>query len=235
VKIKKLMQKLWPLVFFFCLRNIPALNAEITNKEIEAHLKNEYNRGFNYYGELSLIGVIELNSRYTFRGGLALGLAKDISEAKSLAGFGFAPSPAVKPLNLSFAYVYNGLPEYHAHSHTILPVISFNARRAGISIGPGIRFTSFFGEPAIFESILSFSGYFNFIYSEKLRIGIIIANFDDLQIENMGAYSLSLDSAIVINTQWTLINELELIQNGSVALSATFYGIAWRGGVKYTW
>ena len=167
-KRSRTIRKMLPLVFFLCLQYIPAQTVKITNKEIETCLKNEYNRGFNYYGELSSIGVIELNSRYTFKGGIAFGLAKDISEVKIFTGFGFDPLPAVKPLNLSLVYVYNGLPEYHANNHTILPVISYNTRRAGITIGPSFRFTSFFGEQALFERIVSFSGYFNFINNEKL-------------------------------------------------------------------
>jgi len=99
-----------------------------------------------------------------------------------------------------------------------------------------LRFSLFFAEPPIiFESVLSFSAYVNFINNEKFRIGIIVANFDDLQIRNMGFYSLSFDSAVVINTHWTFVNELKIMQSGSVALGANFYGIAWKGGVKFKW
>jgi len=51
----------------------------------------------------------------------------------------------------------------------------------------------------------------------------------------MGAYSLCLYSAVAINKQWSIINDIELLQSGSVGLSANFYGINWRGGVKFTW
>jgi len=221
-------------LFFLCLQNIPALDIAITEKEAEASLKGEYNRSLLYYGELSSAGRLELNSRCTFSGGISLGKAEGITDIKLFTAARVDPLEG-KPLHLTLGYIYNGLPEYEAHSHTILPVVAYNAKRAGIAIGMGLRFTSFFTEPALFESMLSFSGYFNFINNETLCIGINCANFDDFSVKNMGAYSFGLNSSVRLNGQWSLINELRLLQSGSVGLSSNFYGIALRTGVKFTW
>lgn len=215
-------------------QNIFALDIEITEKEAEAYYKNEYNRSFNYYGELSVIGSIELNSRYVFKSGFSIGFSQDITDIKLFTKAAIEPFKGI-PLNLSLAWNYNGLPEYEAHSHTILPVISYNTQRAGIAAGISFRFSSFYGESALFESILSFSGYFNFINNESLCIGIICANFNDFSAGNMGSYSLCLNSEVKINNSWSIVNDIELLQSGSAGLSANFYGIAWRTGVKFTW
>jgi hypothetical protein len=127
------------------------------------------------------------------------------------------------------------MPEYDAHVHTLLPVFSYNKRRAGVAIGANCRFTSFFTEPAVFESMLAFSGYFNFINNEDLRIALTLANFDDFNARNMAALSLSLNVAVCLNNHWSILTDFELTQSGSIGLSANFYGIAWRGGIKFTW
>jgi hypothetical protein len=191
---------------------------------------------------MSGIYSMELNNRFTASGGIALGVPGKSIEAKTLVCASFRPFagmqaeiPAEVPLEISLAYVYNGLPAYQSHAHTILPLVSYNGERAGIAVGPGLRFTSFFGEPALFESILSFRAYACFLKKENFLLGIRIANFSDFYVGNMGSYSLCLYSAIRFNEQWSLTNELELVQSGSVALSANFYGIALRGGMRFTW
>jgi hypothetical protein len=117
----------------------------------------------------------------------------------------------------------------------MLPALSLNGRWAGFSLGITLRFTSFSGEGAVFESILAFSGYVNFYNSEKLRVGLRIANFNDYTAGNFGAYYLTLNSMVSITKFVYLINDLEVRQTGSSGLSASFYGIAYRGGVIIKW
>ena len=234
IKTRKIFPLLFFLSFFLCLQNIHAFDIDITGKEAGVYFKGEYNRSFYWYGDISIIGAVELNNKFTFKGGFLYGKTNYDTDIKAFTGARFDPW-ADKPLNLSLSYIYNGLPEYEVHSHTILPVISYNAKWAGIGVGTSFRFTSFFGEPAVFESLLSFSGYVNFINNEKLRLGISCANFSDFHAGNMGSYSLGLNSVIHINRKWSVINDFELMQSGSTGLSATFYGISWRGGMKFTW
>jgi hypothetical protein len=229
-----ILRKLIILVFFICAREIHALDTEITGKEFEAHLSGEYNRSYYFLGGISATGAVELNHRLKFKTGLSLGWAEGITDIKIFtnAGFGLLKK---WPLGLELSWMYNGLPEYETHSHTLLPVIYFNAKYGGISIGPGFRFTSFFNEPAIFQPTLSISVYANFINNEKLRIGVSLANFNDFQANNFALYSLCFNSAIHINRRWSLLNELELKQSGGDGLTAAFYGVALRGGARFTW
>jgi hypothetical protein len=222
-----------PLFFLFGLQRITAQEI-ITGKGVEAYLKNEFNRSFYYYGELSFVGGLELDSRYTLKGGISLGLAKDITDFRGFTSAAFN-TPFLKQLNFSLAFIYNGLPEYDAHSYTILPLVSFNAKWAGISLGTALRFTSFFGEPAIFESVLSVSAYANFINDKALLLGISCANFNEFKAGNMGDYSFCVNCAVRLTERWSITNVLELMQSGSEGLSSNFYGIAWKSGVKYTW
>jgi len=220
------------LITLISLNNIHAV--EITKSEIEAFLRGEYSRAFNYYGDISAIGSIELNNMFAFRLGFSLGNAADSTNIKTHTSAAYIPFSRI-PLDFRVIYIYNGIPDYENHTHTILPLVSYNAARAGISIGPGLRFTSFFNEIAIFESILSFSVYFNFINNDSLRIGISIANFNDFQIKNFGAYSLKFNTAIRLDSNLQIINDLELSQSGGDGLSTAFYGFGWRGGIRYTW
>jgi len=222
------------LVFFICVWEIHALDIEITGKEVEAHLRGEYNRNYYFFGDISTIGAVELNNRLKFRTGVSLGWAEGITDLKIFTNARFRLL-AKWPLGLGFSWIYNGLPEYEAHSHTLLPVVFYNAKYGGITIGPGFRFTSFFNEPAIFQPTLSISIYANFINNEKLRIGISLANFNDFQANNFALYSLCFNSAIHINRRWSLLNELELKQSGGDGLTAAFYGVALRGGARFTW
>ena len=228
------MRKIIPLLFFLCLQNISAFDVAITHKEIEASTKTEFNRSFYWYGDMELTGALQLNNRYTFNSGFLIGWTKYHTNVQAFTGALIEPWIHL-PLGFSLAYMYNGLPTYEAHSHTLLPSVSYNARYGGFSAGTSFRFTSFFREKALFESILSLSAHVNFVNNEKLRIGITIANFSNFSAGNMGSYSLTINSAVQIAARWRLFNDLEFMQSGSVGLSSNFYGIAWRGGAKFIW
>jgi hypothetical protein len=212
----------------------------ITVKEVEAHLRGEYNRAYYFIGDMSAIGAVELNNRLKCKTGFSIGWAEGVTDIKVFTGARFGllakrPQEPLGPLGLGLSWIYNGLPEYEAHSHTLLPSLSWNAKYWGITIGPSFRFTSFFKESAMFQSILSISVYANFINNEKLRIGLSLANFNDFQVNNFASYLLCLNSAVRINRRWSILNELELKQSGGDGLSAAFYGVALRGGARFTW
>jgi hypothetical protein len=143
--------------------------------------------------------------------------------------------PVFPPLHFCVAFFYNGLPQYGANTFSLLPLIAFNWKWAGFSVGITNRWTSFFGEPGIYESILSISVYGYFYLSEKFKIGFRIANYGDFVALNYGAYFLNLNSIVRILPQLSVINELELYQSGGGGLTATFYGVAYRGGIVYKW
>jgi len=224
--------KIFLLIFFISLNNIHAV--EITDGGIEAYLRGEYNRAFNYYGDISAIGSLELNNMFVFRLGFSLGKSAGSTNINTHTSAAISPFSLI-PLDFSVLYIYNGIPDYDNHTHTILPLVSFNASSAGISLGPSLRFTSFFNESAQFESILSFSVYLNFINNDDLCIGISVANFNDFQVKNFGAYSLKFNTLIRLDDRWQIINELELSQSGGDGFSTVFFGFGWKGGVKYTW
>jgi len=132
-------------------------------------------------------------------------------------------------------YNYYGLPGYECHLNSILPLVSLDYPRGGVALGHTFRFTRFFGDVLVFEPVFSWSAYVNFINNERLLLGLKAANFSDFLYGNFGSYYLNLYSATRLNEKLTLINEIELHQGGSVALSANFYGIVYRGGVMFSW
>jgi len=222
------------IVFFICVRELHALDIAITDNEAEAHIKGEYNRNYYFSGDIQTIGAVELNHRLKLRTGISIGWARDITDIKLFSG---ARCRLFEkwPLEAVLSWIYNGLPEYEAHSHTALPCLFWNARYAGVTIGPGFRFTSFFNEPAILETTLAISVYANLVNNEKLRISVSLANFNDFQANNFGFLSLRVNSEARISSCWSLLNELELKQSGGDGLTGAFYGVAMRVGTGFKW
>jgi hypothetical protein len=233
--MKNTIKKIAVLVFIMYVRNVHALDLEITEKETETFIKLEYNRAFYNYIEAEAIGGIELNNLFTFRGGISLGRTDYDYDINTFINTGLSPFVKFPPLNFSLSYIYNGLPEYEAHTHSIMPLVSLITKRAGASFGGIFRFTSFFGGPAIFEALFSFYAYFNFITTDILTVGVGAGNYDDFHAKNLGAYSFSINAAIHQSENWSFISGIELMQSGGDGFTTTFYGIVCRMGVKFLW
>jgi len=206
----------------------------ITSSAAEAYLKGEYNRAYTYYGDISLIGSLELNNIINFRGGFAIGRSAGNFDISTFINTSYSPFARI-PLKFSFSYIYNWLPEFKSHTHAVLPFVSFNGRIAGVSLGVNFRFSNFFDDAAIFESILTFFVYFNIINTSSLQIGVGAGNFNDFNAKNIGAYSLLIYSTVILDKNLSIMNEIEIMQSGGDGLTANFYGFSWRGGVKYSW
>ena len=174
---------LFIFVFIFCLPGLFAADLGLTQKEAGSYFRLESNRSLDYSGDVSVFSQIELNTQYGAAAGFAMGWLDEDFEIKAFASLRYTPFINI-PLDLNLAYNYNGLPgaSFNSHTHSLLPFISYNAKWAGISLGINMRFVSFFGEPAIFESMLSFSAYVNFVNIENLLVGITFANFSDFYI-----------------------------------------------------
>jgi hypothetical protein len=228
--------------FFFLITaasGVHTLDIYLTGIEAEFDVKHEFNRAFYYCIDTSLTGALELNNRLTLGGGLslgALGLAAGNGvptyNALGKAGFRF---PIHFPLELGFSYIYNGIPDYKTGMHTMLPLLSSRWKWAGFSLGTTLRYTVYDQEAPLFEPILAFLVFANFINTRNIRAGLRVANFSDFLAGNMGAYFLNLNTSMKLDRRLHLINEIELYQTGSIGLSSAFYGIAYRGGIKYQW
>ena len=209
--------------------------ARITKKELGFNYRGEYNRTFASSGDFSFTGALELNDKYAFKTGFALGNIGYATEIKLINSGQMAVFSKV-PLYVKLAYMYYGLPQpYSYHAHSILPTVALNYRWAGLTLGHNFRISNFFGEKAFFEPALAFLGYVNFFNNDKLRVGLSCANFSEFNMGNLAAYSFKLSSDIHITEQWTVVFALELLQSGADGLTSTFYGISYRGGVRFAW
>jgi len=238
--MKTLKKSLLLLLFFIIAQNAHSLDIEITDKDVHAFYRGEYTRGSGFLNELSAIGAIELENILAFRGGFSAGRTVIDTEINTLIDAIYSPFTNI-PLSFTLSWIYNGLPEYDAHTHSIFPYVSFNAHRAGVSLGLNCRFSRFFSrkefpdEKAQFESILSFYGYFNFFHNDLLRFGVGAGNFDDFDAGNLGAIFLKLFFRINLNENWQLVNEVKLMQSGMDGLTSNLYKTAIRSGVRFTW
>jgi len=220
--------------YSFFLNNLSALEPRVTKKQLGFEYRGEYNRVFNYCQDFVVFGDIELNKRYRFKAGAALGTLGGEPDIKVFGSGHFIPFIG-KAWNFNLAYIYNSIPGYQVTSQTVLPYLSYNGPWVGIAVGPTFRFTSFFGEKALYEPLLSFSLYANFINNKKFIAGVKCANFSDFYARNTDFFSLSANGTFHLNTQWSLVSELEFIQSGNLSLSAAFYGFACRGGIRVSW
>jgi hypothetical protein len=211
------------------------LGITVTAVETGLDLAPEYNRVFGNCLNLSASGSLELNGRYSFRGGLALWHTAEAYEIDAAAGFKAQVIPAWPPLRVSVSYYFNVIPAYEAASHTALPLVGLRFKHGGFALGTALRFSSFFGEEAIFESVPALEGYVNFYTTETFLIRLRCANYDAFTAGNFGAYRLSLDSRIRATEAFSLINSLELLQTGSVTLGANFYGFSCKMGIALAW
>jgi hypothetical protein len=221
-------------ILFVCIQNIHALDIEITNMEAETFLNSDFNRTFLFVGGISAAGKIEFNDRLAVKEGLSLGLGQDVTIIKLFTNAAYR-IPIAWPIEAKLAWVYNGLPEFDVHSHAIAPIVSWNTKYYGASVGFGCRFTSFFGERALPELILPLGVYVNFINNEKILVGMSLANFNDFQADSFIAFALAAKASLRLNRHLAVINELEFRQSGVDGLTATFHGIVWKGGAKLTW
>jgi hypothetical protein len=215
-------------------RFLHSLAVTVTGAETELDFAPEYSSVFGPGLTVSAAGSLELNERCAFRGGLALWKAAEAYEIDAALGFGAKPFPAL-PLFASLAWQYNALPSYEAASHTALPLIGLRFRHGGLALGTALRFSSFFNESSIFESVIAFEGYVTFYSAEAFRIGLRLANYDAFVAGNFGAYRLSLDSRIRAAERLFLINNLALLQTGSVTMGANWYGVVYTTGVAFRW
>lgn len=201
------------------------------------YLRGEYTRTSGFLYEISAAGKIVLQDKFGFRGGFSLGRTLYDTDINLFLYAGYSPFPGYKflPFTFSLSYIFNSLPEYKNNTNSIFPLISYNARYGGISLGCNFRFTSVFRELAAFEAVLSVYAYANFVNNERLRIGMGIGNFNDFHAKNLGAFSLNINSAVRINGKWSIVNEIEFLQSGLDGLSTTTYGISMRAGAKFSW
>jgi len=220
------------LFFIFCLQSLNSL--EITEKEAGGYFRGAFTRSNDYLNEISTIGLIELDDKYTFKGGLSLGRTIVDTDINSFLNVKYSPFENI-PLGFSVSYIYNGFPEYETHANSIFPFVSWDGQRMGVSAGCNFRFTRFFRESAQFESILSFNVYLNFINNDKLCFGLGFGNFDDFHANNLASFSPKLYAVIRFDSNWHLINDIEIMQSGADGLTTTLYGVSFRTGAKYSW
>jgi hypothetical protein len=210
------------------------MDLEITGREIGFFYSPESNLTLNFCWNLSTAGMVKLNNSYAVKAGLALGSVGTVFEIKGFAG-GEMVLPVNIPLYIGLYYNYNGLPEYENHTHSIPLLFSYKGKRAGAVLGINSRFSSFWGEPPVFEPILCVSLY-AFIYkTDIVQLKIEASNFNDFTYRNLGAYFYKLNNIINFSKRLSVINEIELHQSGSVTLVSNFYGITYHGGVIFLW
>jgi hypothetical protein len=222
------------IVFFFSSYIIHALDIRISQGETGFDVRGEYNRVFDYCQDMMAFGSIELNDRFCFGMGAAFGFIGNELDIKAFGSTSFSLLRN-KTLNLNLAYIYNNIPGFQMQSQTILPYISYGGRWAGIAAGISFRFSRFFNEDPLFEPVLSFSAYANFLKNKKTQAGIKCVNFNKFYAGNMGSYTLSLNGTWFFSKQASLVGEIVLLQSGSVGLSATLYGLACQLGMRFLW
>ena len=233
-----IMRSRYGLILIFALilplQGLFALDIRVTEGKLGFNFTAEYNRTFHFCQDYAIFGGIELNNRYSFKAGAALGKIGSETEIKFLGSGRVTPFTGI-PLNLNLSYIYNGLPGFQMHSHNILFYLSYDWRRGGIALGFNFRNTSFFGETSLFEPLPVYSMYFNFLNTDRFILGIRCSNFSLFYVGSLGQISFSLNGILRLNQHWSLSNELVMTQSGNTFFAATFYRFAYTGGLRFSW
>ncbi|MDR0568009.1 MAG: hypothetical protein LBG87_02240 [Spirochaetaceae bacterium] len=217
-----------------CLLTSGLYGLTLTGGEVGFTFEPELNRTFYAGVDFASFGSVTINSYFTVQGGTAFGVTGKVFDMKAFTKAEYT-LPIKIPLTFSLHYIYNGLPEYKTHIQALSGMIAVKWRYAGTAIGSAWRFTAFNKEAVIVEPIFAFSAYFNVYNAKKGRVGLECANYANFVSGNMGAYSLKLYSVLRITENCSFINDVTVYQTGSVGLSAQVYGIAYRGGILFTW
>jgi len=207
---------------------------KITNFDIEYFTNADFNRTYQFVGSSSLAFKLTFNDKVAVKEGISFSWTDNVKETNLFTNAGYRILTKF-PLEAKLAWVYNGLPDYDTHVHSLAPLVSWNAKYYGISVGYGFRFTSFFGEGVLVEHLLPLGIYVNFINNENICVGMSLANFDDYRIDSFIAFALAAKVSIFLGKGFSITNELEFRQSGVDGLSATFHGIVWKGGIKLSW
>jgi len=221
-------------LFFLCLQNIHSFDFQLTEANVEATLGGNYTRGSHFLGEIAGIGTVEFDNLLGFTAGFSIGRTLVDTDINAFAGVRYTPFKTL-PISFSLKYIYNGFPEYEAHTSSIIPYVSYDARIAGVSLGMNFRFSSHFFEEAQFETVLSFYGYFNFINNDRILIGIGAGNLKEFHANNMGGISLNVYAQIPVADNLSIVSDIEYMQSGMDGLTATLYKMAFKTGVKISW
>jgi len=232
--LKYIKRSIFIFLFFMAAHISFGMDLKITGKEIDVFFSPEYHRVFDFCWDLSASGTVKLNDSYAVKAGLALGSVGSVFEIKAFAG-GEAALPVRFPFYISFAYNYNGLPEYEYHAHSIPILFSYKGERFGAALGNNSRLTSFLGEPPVYEPILCISLYVFIYKTDIIQFKLEVSNFNDFTYNNFDANFLKLNNIINLSKQLSLINEIVLHQSGNIALTTNFYGITYHGGVMFLW
>jgi hypothetical protein len=92
-----------------------------------------------------------------------------------------------------------------------------------------------FAGSAIQERILQYSGDVMFYNTEDSYIGIRFSNFDDFSARNLASYAFGIKSRLRLYHFLFVINELSIQYGENVARLSSVYGMAYTGGIIFSW
>ncbi|MDR1785398.1 MAG: hypothetical protein LBR23_02880 [Spirochaetaceae bacterium] len=226
------------LLGLFLCRGLSALTPELTGLRASAALAGEYDRAFfncltgATQGEAEFNRALSLGAGVEF-GGLGLSQTYMTYQVNTFVSAGYA-FPFKFPVSLGVSYQFNGLPGYRENTHTLLPLVTLGNPWFGASVGIACRWTSFFGEQPILETLGAYRIYVNPLRTARFQGGIVFSNFDEFRAKNFSAWSIALNTEVKLVKGFSLKNDLEFYQSGSRNLTANFYGILYRGGAAWT-
>jgi hypothetical protein len=235
---EKLKKTIILLTFLHISYSAYSFELSITDKNVGIEFHPEYNHSFYYSYDIYIFGLIEFNKSLILSSGIAMGQTWDTFDISAYTSveYAFPFFRKFVPMNFKFAYMYNGLPDFEVHTHTILPLFSLKWKYGGGSIGYIGRFTYFDKEsPALYEPVLAYSVFANFYNTEKATVGVRLSNFDDFSARNLGAYSFYFDNKFNLNEHFSIISNIEIAMSGNVAQITSVYGISFIEGVVFKW
>jgi hypothetical protein len=222
---------------------------ELGGTRLDLTIKPEYHRSLGFCQEFAAAGEQFIGNSCAVRGGIALGLTgREFDLDMFLGGSYRLPLPV--ELSVQLLYIYNTIPAYTYQTNTLFPFLSLRRNWGGLDLGAAFRFTIFDSASPIFEPVWAARLFFAVPALDKIKLTVGIGSFSNFNVGNLGAYYFYVKSRIdlrefrpvkKLKERWRkspriyLINNLELYQTGSIALSSTFQGFALQGGIGLVW
>jgi hypothetical protein len=222
---------------------------EFGGTRLDLTIKPEYHRSLGFCREFAAAGEQVIGNSCTVRGGIALGRTGREFDFDTFLGSSYL-LPLPVELSVHLLYIYNTIPAYTYQTNTLFPFLSFRRNWGGLDLGAAFRFTIFDSSSSIFEPVWGARIFFTVPALDKIKLTVGIGNFSFFNVGNLGAYYFYVKSRIdlcefqpvkKLRERWGripriyLINNLELYQTGSIALTSTFQGFAWQGGIGLLW
>ncbi|MDR1908739.1 MAG: hypothetical protein LBQ35_02365 [Spirochaetaceae bacterium] len=225
------------LLGFILAGNLQGFALSPVELEFGAGTAQNHNRGFYYFWSVNSFFSAEFDESLMLYCAATLGQRAGIFDLGSTLSveYGLPFLRPYVPLFLKSAYLYQGLPAWETHIHTLISTAALKWKRAGFSLGYTLRWTNFTTGPVLFEPVIAYMAYLTFFKAGDTVIGARISNFGDSYADNLASFHVALDNEFELGKRIRITCGFEVLLSGNVGHIVSVYGVSFREGIIFKW